>query len=731
MKAQAVCDRFAKFYLWRHVICLLFIFSYLFYLSWRITILNKDSLLLSSLYFLAECLGFFLAASAILKSWRHKYRKCKNVADDLLVDVLIPVYQEPIHIVRKTILAAKNIDYKHQTIILDDGKRDEVRQLAQEFSVKYYCREKNEHAKAGNLNFGLSKSRADFVMVFDADHIALPDCLHKMLGFFDDEKMAMVQAPQFFYNKESFQNMNGKDGAIWHDQSFYYNICQPCLDYYDKVSCVGSGVIYRRSSLDAIGGIPVETLTEDTHTSIRLHKWGYKTCYYNEPIAYGIGASDLQEFCKTRKRWAYGNIQIVKKEKVFFYKGFGLHEKLLNLTLFFDHLEGWQQFILLNIPIITLVFGFAPFEISIFNVLVTLFFPLFSFLMLQEIGCGFSKPSANEIFSMLRWPIYLDSVWAWFDKKIKWESSSKNIKGKVNLKYVRWQILLLFCGIFALIFSFFKLSKTGFETGPISLFLKKFFTGENVLDGSVDFHGVLQVGYTVDLVIIAGFWVLYNIFRVLFLLRKIYIDSAKSNEFYRFKSLLPVGINGVVNSFVKNISEDWIEFVNYNNFYKIGDFSQIDLYLPAKKLQLKVKIEKIADNFCGATVDFSCQKDRDDLCCAIYYIDWQRDLCRQDIDFFTPSRFILKILTLWYFRHKKQVDLSCFYYDGKPAVLATSKDENSVALFEERNFGDVVKGVKINKNVAKGVNLKIVSPSQRLIKGYDGKVVFKYLVEVF
>jgi cellulose synthase (UDP-forming) len=74
----------------------------------------------------------------------------------------------------------------------------QVRALAEELGCAYHARGRNVHAKAGNLNFGLGLSEAEFVMVFDADHIPRPDAIHQLLGYFDDPSVGLAQAPQDF-----------------------------------------------------------------------------------------------------------------------------------------------------------------------------------------------------------------------------------------------------------------------------------------------------------------------------------------------------------------------------------------------------------------------------------------------------------------------------------------------------------------------------------------------------
>ncbi|HEY5638245.1 MAG TPA: glycosyltransferase, partial [Burkholderiales bacterium] len=343
------------------------------YLGWRTTIIAPDSAALSWAYLVAEFLGFVLGLSTLLDSWDYRHREPPPALPDRTVDVFVPVYREPLAIIRRTLRAAAGIRYPHQTWVLDDGNRDDVRILAQSLGLRYLARPENRNAKAGNLNFGLAHSEAEFVAVFDADHVAMPHALEVMLGFFEDASVAMVQTPQDYFNTDAFQYINprGKPG-LWHDQSFFYNVVQSCRDGRNAVSCVGTGVVYRRSALRAIGGIPEETLTEDLHTSLKLHKAGWRAVHLNEPVAYGIAAADVADYYRTRYRWAHGNLAALRIERVLTCRGLDMRQRLSYLATGLIYLEGWQQLLLFAVPPCALVFGLRPFDISIFNVLVVL-----------------------------------------------------------------------------------------------------------------------------------------------------------------------------------------------------------------------------------------------------------------------------------------------------------------------------------------------------------------------
>src|SRR5688572_16668326 len=131
------------------------------YMIYRLTIINPGSLFLSWFYFTAETFQFILGLTYIFSSWHHRRRTSPPVLRDATVEVWVPVYLEPMDVIRRTLAAAKRIEYPHETRVLDDGRRAEVRELAEELGITYLSRPDNLDAKAGNLNFALRSSQAD------------------------------------------------------------------------------------------------------------------------------------------------------------------------------------------------------------------------------------------------------------------------------------------------------------------------------------------------------------------------------------------------------------------------------------------------------------------------------------------------------------------------------------------------------------------------------------------
>jgi cellulose synthase (UDP-forming) len=645
--SRVMSERFRERAILRRAVAFIYVAVMLVYLTWRLTIFSPVSLGLSLVYYLAEVLGFVLGLVIIFCSWDYRHRTPRAAPPGASVDIFVPSYQESIEIVRWTLIAAKEISYPHQTFLLDDGNRAAMKALADELGVRYLARAENVNAKAGNLNHGLAHSTADFVMVFDADHVAMPHALDVMLGFFDDPEVAMVQSPQDYYNIDAFQYFSTKRGGLWHDQTFFYNISEPCRDAFNGASCVGTGVVYRRSAIDAIGGIPTDTITEDMQTSLKLHKAGQHVVFLNEPVAYGIAAADLREFYTTRHRWAHGNLHALRIEKILTCPGLSLGQRLSYLTLGLIYLEGWQQLLLFCVPVVSLFAGLAPFQITVFNVFVVLFFPIVTTMLLQELGCGFSRAWVNEIFSAARFPLHIVSWLALFGrKKIAFRPSNKIMRGTFDWTLLLPQFAVLAASLGALVLGVINLS-LNFKVGPLADAFLSISAGQF---GRVDWNAPLDQGYTLELVTVSGFWALFNITKIGFLIRKAIVDQRRQAQDYLFSVRQPLRLataSGDVDGRAERISWTQVSGCIYGEpVLRMGQRVSCQLHLPSGSIDVEMVITSLtrAGAFMGEWV-WRDAAPRDCLVRALLSVDWHREFLHRDARFTTPFEAIGRVLT--------------------------------------------------------------------------------------
>jgi cellulose synthase (UDP-forming) len=277
------------------------------------------------------------------------------------VDVFIPTYNEPVEILRETVLCAISIRYPHKTYILDDGQREELRQLAHEFNCGYITRGDRTHAKAGNLNNALAQTSGEFIVTLDADHVASPDLIQDTLGFFADPKVSVVQGTQDFYNLDSFQHLvNWKSRVGWQQQELFFSVIQPGKDRYNAAFYCGSPGIVRRSALEDIGGFPVETITEDMHTGLRMQKKGWRVLYFNRTLARGLAPQTYSGFATQWQRWGTGAMQVLRKEKIFFGKGLTFGQRLCYFSSFYFYCMSYVKLFFVVTPILCLSFAVFP-----------------------------------------------------------------------------------------------------------------------------------------------------------------------------------------------------------------------------------------------------------------------------------------------------------------------------------------------------------------------------------
>ena len=232
-----------------------------------------------------------------------------------MVDIFIATYNEGLDVLEKTILGAMALDWPASRMkiwVLDDGRREWLRDFCAAKRVGYITRPNNAHAKAGNINAALKQTDGEFVAVFDADFVPRRNFLRRTIGWFDDPKIGIVQAPHHFYNADPIQTNLLMDGMLPDDQRIFFDTIQPSRDAWDAAFCCGSLGVLRRSAIDEIGGgIPTESITEDILTTLALKRRGYVTRFVNEKLAFGLAAESVEAFFVQRKRWLRGGIQLM------------------------------------------------------------------------------------------------------------------------------------------------------------------------------------------------------------------------------------------------------------------------------------------------------------------------------------------------------------------------------------------------------------------------------------
>jgi len=276
------------------------------------------------------------------------------------VDVFIPTYNEPLKVVKPTVYAALGMDWpagKLNVHLLDDGRREEFRRFAEQAGVNYIARPTNEHAKAGNLNHALTKTNSEFVVIFDCDHIPTRSFLQLCMGWFlRDPKLALLQTPHHFYSADPFERNLGVFRSAPNEGELFYGLIQDGNDMWNATFFCGSCAIIKRAPLEQIGGIAVETVTEDAHTALKLQRLGYNSAYINIPQAAGLATESLSAHIGQRVRWARGMAQIFRLDNPFVGKGLKWTQRLCYSNAMLHFFNGIPRLIFLTAPLAFLLF---------------------------------------------------------------------------------------------------------------------------------------------------------------------------------------------------------------------------------------------------------------------------------------------------------------------------------------------------------------------------------------
>lgn len=404
----------------------------------------------------------------------------------VVVDVLIPVYGEPVREIMQTATAARDMNGKHRTYILDDGESDEVKQMAADIGVLYIRRPRHEHAKAGNINYALSQIKNDFFVIFDADFVPSPKFLEETLPFFENSLMAFVQTPQFYSNQKNFVSI-----AASHMQHVFYSLVQPGKNRSNAAFCVGTNVIFRRSAIDDIGGIYFKSKSEDIWTSLKLHERGYHSVYLNKVLAIGKAPETLKAYSKQQLRWATGSFEIFLKQNPLFNRKLSVDQRIQYFGTTSFYFNGFAIAVLLMLPVLQIYFNLTPIALNIplwqWAALYSGFYVLQIILSMYTMG-GFKIQTL--MLSMASFPIYIKAFFkALFSRDEDWKATNSLDNYDSPFNYIKVQTYLFVFLAITTVTGIWKSQYTSeFSISIIWCLLNAFVFGSFVIVGLHESH---------------------------------------------------------------------------------------------------------------------------------------------------------------------------------------------------------------------------------------------------
>ncbi len=227
------------------------------------------------------------------------------------VDVFIPTAGEDLDVLGNTMHHMGRLEWPGQlrVVVLDDSGREAVRDLAEEHGFSYLSRPNRGYMKkAGNLRYGEQHTSGDVIVIFDADFVPRRDFLLELVPYLDDPAIGIVQSPQFF---DTSKHMNWVQRCAGSTQELFYRFIQPSRDALSAAVCVGTSALYRRAALEAIGGFPLISHSEDIYTGLYMTEVGYSMRYVPVILSKGITPDNLDNFIAQQYRWCEGSMTML------------------------------------------------------------------------------------------------------------------------------------------------------------------------------------------------------------------------------------------------------------------------------------------------------------------------------------------------------------------------------------------------------------------------------------
>jgi len=460
------------------------------YVYWRTTStlppLNQpENFIPGFLLYLAEMYSvLMLALSLFVVAQPLPPRPSRAKSNDRLpaVDVFIPTYNEDAELLANTMAAAKAMDYPADKLtvwLLDDGgtvqKRNsdkigdanaaekryaDLKKLADDLDVRYLTRERNEHAKAGNLNNGLDHSTGELIAVFDADHAPARDFLRETVGYFDeDPRLFLCQTPHFFLNPDPVERNLRTFEKMPSENEMFYGIIQRGLDKWNASFFCGSAAVLRRTALAETNGFSGVSITEDCETAVELHSRGWNSIYVDKPLIAGLQPATFASFIGQRSRWAQGMMQILRFRFPPMKRGLSIPQRLCYASSTLFWLFPFPRAIFLVAPLFYLFFDLQIFTASGGEFMAyTLTYMIVNLIMQNYLYGAFRWPWISELYEYVQTVHLLPAVVSvimnprkpTFKVTAKDESISRSRISEIGMPfYVIFFVLLIAVGVTA------------------------------------------------------------------------------------------------------------------------------------------------------------------------------------------------------------------------------------------------------------------------------------------
>ncbi len=286
-------------------------------INWNTTIIVVFGILIT-LYFIDLLFNVALIFRSFMAEPEIKITEAaiSELKEDSLpfFTVLCPLYKEQT-ILPQFAKAMSSLDYpkdKLEVLLLFEADDTETIAIAKNLNLPEYIKIvvvpfSMPKTKPKALNYGLSTSSGELIVIYDAEDIPEVDQLKKAVLAFQEAgpKVFCLQAKLNFYNPQqnTLTRLFTAEYSTWFDLVLtgLYSINAP-------IPLGGTSNFFRKKDIVDVEGWDAFNVCEDCDLGMRLFKRGYSTALFNS-TTFEEANSNLPSWIRQRSHWIKGYIQ--------------------------------------------------------------------------------------------------------------------------------------------------------------------------------------------------------------------------------------------------------------------------------------------------------------------------------------------------------------------------------------------------------------------------------------
>jgi cellulose synthase/poly-beta-1,6-N-acetylglucosamine synthase-like glycosyltransferase len=236
------------------------------------------------------------------------------------VTVQLPIFNEK-YVVERLIDNICALDYpkdRYEIHVLDDSTDETVTLTNQKvafykklgYNIECVTRAERTGFKAGALRDAMPYAKGEYIAIFDADFLPMPDFLKNTLGSFKDKNIGVVQT--------RWEHINQSSSLLTEMQAMQLNVhftieqkARYKAGYFLQFN--GTAGVWRRTCIDDAGGWEADTLTEDLDLSYRAQMKGWQIVYLENVTAPSELPAEINGLKSQQYRWMKGGAETARK----------------------------------------------------------------------------------------------------------------------------------------------------------------------------------------------------------------------------------------------------------------------------------------------------------------------------------------------------------------------------------------------------------------------------------